>query len=82
MCLLAINWGGTISTRLAVFGHWRSSPGVITGVVYSDSREAFAKMLPAERSIVGNAHIITIEQDISKTVNTLQNSNLPPLVLH
>jgi len=39
-------------------------------------------MLPAERSIVGNAHIITIEQDISKTVNTLQNSNLPPLVLH
>ena len=44
--------------------------------------EAFAKVLPAERRVVGNAHTITLEQDNSNTVNTLQNSNLPPLVLH
>ena len=36
-------------------------------VFYTDDWDAFAKVLPAERHVVGKAHTIAIEQDNSNT---------------
>ena len=40
----------------------------LTGCIfYTDDWDAFAKILPAQRHVVGKAHTITIEQDNSNT---------------
>ena len=36
-------------------------------VFYTDDWDAFAKVLPRERHVIGKAHTITIEQDNSNT---------------